>query len=191
MEAELQTHVAFHLTGRRPAAGLDAVDALELTPALFARYRDLARLRYDFPLLLARNAAPGASIQPLSGLLDRVLREIAQGDDGERVSRHVLRLERRIRTLAAQGMRGSLAALWDAAASELAVQADASLQDSLKRARAALKVDGEVVDCDAAMPAALFAHAWRGVQERKAQQLAGNIGPTCGGCHRPYRAAAE
>lgn len=24
-----------------------------------------------------------------------------------------------------------------------------------------------------------------------AKQLAGNVGPTCGGCHRPYRAAAE
>jgi cytochrome c556 len=24
-----------------------------------------------------------------------------------------------------------------------------------------------------------------------AKELAGNIGPTCGGCHRPYRAAAE
>ena len=42
MEAELQRHVAFHLTGRRPAAGLDAIDDRQLTPALFARYRNLA-----------------------------------------------------------------------------------------------------------------------------------------------------
>ena len=175
MDAELKTHVAFHLTGRRAAAGLDAVDALALAPALFARYRDLAQLRYDFPLVLVRNPAPGSSLEPLSGLLDRVLQEIGAGDDGERVSRHVLRLERQIRTLVAEGARGSLAALWDTAASRLAVRTDESLQDSLKRARSALKVEGEVVDCDATMPAALFTHAWRVVQQRKAKKLAGKI----------------
>ena len=47
--------------------------------------------------------------------------------------------------------------------------------DSLKRARSALKIDGDVVDCDAAMPAALFTHAWRVIQERKATKLAGTI----------------
>jgi len=176
MEAELQTHVAFHLTGRRPAAGLDAVDALELTPALFARYRDLSLLRYDFPLVLVKNPAAGSSVAPLSGLFDRVLEEIAAGDDGERVSRHVLRLERQIRALVAEGLRGSLGSLWDTAAERLAVRTDAALQDSLKRARSALKVEGEIVDCDAAMPAALFTHAWHVVQERKAKKLAGDIG---------------
>ena len=175
MEAELQTHVAFHLTGRRPAAGLDAVDALELSPALFARYRDLSLLRYDFPLVLVRNAAPASCVQPLCGLLDRVLQEIGVGDDGERVSRHVLRLEMQIRALVADGVRGSLASLWDSAADRLAVRTDESLGDSLKRARSALKIDGDVVDCDAAMPAALFTHAWRVIQERKAKKLAGTI----------------
>jgi len=53
-------------------------------------------------------------------LLDRVLEEIAAGDDGERVSRHVLRLERQIRALVADGLRGSLASLWDTAAERLA-----------------------------------------------------------------------
>jgi len=175
MEAELQTHVAFHLTGRRPAAGLDAVDALLLAPALLARYRDLSRLRYDFPLVLVANAAPASSVQPLSGLLDRVLQEIGVGDDAERVSRHLLRLEMRIRALVADGVRGSVASLWDTAATALSVRTDESLQDSLKRARSALKIDGDVVDCDAAMPAALFTHAWRVVQERKAKKLAGTI----------------
>ena len=176
MEAELQTHVAFHLTGRRPAAGLDAIDARELSPALFARYRDLARLRYDFPLVLVKNPEPGSCVLPLSGLVDRVLQEIGAGDDGERVSRHVLRQERMIRTLVAEGVRGSLASLWDAAANRLSVRADEPLQDSLKRARSALKVEGEVVDCDAALPAVLFTHAWRVIQQRKAQKLAGDIG---------------
>jgi hypothetical protein len=176
MDAELQTHVAFHLTGRRPATGLDAIDDRQLTPALFARYRDLARLRYDFPVVLVTSPAPGRPcVEPLSGLLDRVLQEIGADDDGERVSRHVLRQERTMRALVAEGMRGSLASLWDAAASRLSVRADEPLQDSLKRARAALKVEGEVADCDATLPATLFTHAWRTLQDRKAGKLAGDI----------------
>ena len=138
MEAELQTQVAFHLTGRRPATGLDAVDALELRPALLARYRDLSALRYDFPVVLVANPAAGPCAQPLSGLLDSVLLEIADGDDGDRVSRHVLRLERAIRALLAEGVRGTLSSLWDTAASRLSVRTDELLQDSLKRARTAL-----------------------------------------------------
>jgi hypothetical protein len=49
MEADLQAHVAFFLTGKRSGDRLDAVDGLDLRPALFAGYRDLAKLRYDFP----------------------------------------------------------------------------------------------------------------------------------------------
>ena len=40
MDAELQTHVAFHLTGRRPAAGLDAIDDRQLQRLLLLRLLD-------------------------------------------------------------------------------------------------------------------------------------------------------
>ncbi len=103
MEAELQSQVAFHLTGRRPAAGLDAVDALALRPALFARYRDLAALRYDYPLLLVED---GERVQALSGVFDRLLQGIAQGEHAERVTRHVLLLERQLRRLSPKAPRG-------------------------------------------------------------------------------------
>jgi len=43
---------AFFSTGRRHAEGVDAIDGLSLRPALLAHYRDLTRLRYDFPLVL-------------------------------------------------------------------------------------------------------------------------------------------
>ena len=116
MEAELQSQVAFHLTGKRPAAGLEAVDSLALRPALLARYRDLTALRYDFPLVLVDGGADGDRVQALSGLVDRLLQDIARGDDAERVTRHVLRLERQLRVLLAEGVEGSLSALWDMAA---------------------------------------------------------------------------
>ena len=41
MEADLQSHVAFFLTGKKTTSDLDAIDRLKLRPALFAGYRDL------------------------------------------------------------------------------------------------------------------------------------------------------
>ena len=46
---------------------------LGLRPALFAGYRDLTALRYDFPLVLIRAAPAQASVQSLSGLFDGAL----------------------------------------------------------------------------------------------------------------------
>lgn len=176
MEAKLQSQVAFHLTGRRPAAGLEAVDSLALRPALLARYRDLTALRYDFPLVLVDRAADGDRVQALSGLVDRLLQDIARGDDAERVTRHVLRLERQLRVLLAEGVEGSLSTLWDMAAERLGVRDDELLRDSLGRARGALKIDGALVDCDAALPGRLLAHAWRVVQDAKAARFRGTVG---------------
>jgi hypothetical protein len=176
MEAELQSHVAFHLTGRRPAGGLEAVDPLALRPALLARYRDLTALRYDFPLVLVDRGADGDRVQALSGLVDRLLQDIASGDDAERVTRHVLRLERQLRELLAEGGEGLLSALWDKAAERLGVREDELLRDSLARARNVLKVDGVLVDCDIALPARLLTHAWRVAQDAKAARFRSTMG---------------
>jgi hypothetical protein len=174
MEADLQKHVAFYLTGKNPGASLDAVDGLKLRPALFAGYRDLTRLRYDFPLVLLDG--PNAPfVQSLSGLFDGILHQIAGGDDGERVTKHVLRLEQEIRALVAAGENGALSALWVTAAGRLA-GTDKLLKDSLSRARAALTTDGEVVDCGAALPARLLTHAWSKIQQQKASKFQEHIG---------------
>ena len=120
MQTELQAHIAFHLTGKRPGGKLESVDGLGLLPAVLAGYRDLTKLRYDFPLVLVSDGADGTFVQPLSGLLDDLLQKVAQGADGERLRRHALRLEQEIRILAADGADGTLRTLWDAAASHLA-----------------------------------------------------------------------
>jgi hypothetical protein len=120
MEADTQAHVVFFLTGRRPAEHLDAVDGLGLRPALFAGYRELSQLRYDFPLLLVAGRTDGQFAQSLSGLIDSALAGIARGSDSERIRKHALRLEQEIRTLAAGGASGTLSALWDKAAGRLA-----------------------------------------------------------------------
>ncbi|MBI4192327.1 MAG: hypothetical protein HY525_17530 [Betaproteobacteria bacterium] len=171
MHSELQAQLAFHLTGNKPGAGLEVVAGLGLHPALFAGYRDLTRLRYDFPLVLVQNATDRGSVQCLCAIVDGVVHEVAQGDDGERLTRHLLRLEQEIRVLMAEGASGALSALWEKAAGRLAARGDDSLKDSLNRASAALKIDGKVVDCGSSMPADLINHAWASVQEKKARKF--------------------
>jgi len=171
MDAELQTQIAFRLSGRKPGADAGSEAGTDARPALLARYRDLAALRYDFPLVLLRDAGDKGYVQCLSGIVDNVVHGLVKDDHGDRLTRHLLRLEREIRVLLAAGARGSLSTLWDDAANRLMAQGDALLKDSLTRARRALKVEGELSDCDNAMPAGLLKRAWTLVQDRKTQNL--------------------
>ena len=89
--------------------------------------------------------------------------------------RNGIRLEREIRKLVAEGVVGPLSKLWDIAAARIGAETDELLQDSLCHLRAALTSDGEVVDCDVAMPFRLFQHLWQVEQERKAQTFRADI----------------
>ena len=162
----------FYLTGERP--GDDPADVGHPGPALFSAYRDLSKLRYDFPLVLVDGDAGGVFVRSLSDIIDGILQEIApRGIEGERLRRHVLALEEEIRTLASRGRKGSLLQLWDLAETTLLSKADdgarKSLSDSLSRARVILLLDGEVIDCGGEMPVKVLTHAWTVVQEIKAR----------------------
>ncbi|MDR2112429.1 MAG: hypothetical protein LBQ62_04910 [Candidatus Accumulibacter sp.] len=173
MEADLQAHVAFFLSGKANTPNLEAIDRLKLRPALFAAYRDLTRLRHDFPLILIAGQPGDACVESLSGLIDGILGKIAHGAGADRLRKHVLRLEQRIRAQAAAGGKESkkLSVLWDKAAAELGKN-DKPMAESLARARANLKVDGEVVDCDGAMPYRMIGHVWALTQAERAQRFA-------------------
>jgi len=174
MDADLQTQLRFHLTGKNAGSGLDTTDGLALRPALLAGYRDLSRLRYDFPLVLVTDQPDAAFAQPLSNLIDGLIARLAHGADAGRLHQHLLQLEQAIRTQVAAGASGRLSALWDKAAAALG-HGDPLLADSLSRARVNLKVDGELVDCQAALPAALIGHAWHQTQARRAAQFGQDI----------------
>ncbi len=168
MEAGIQEQVAFYLTGQRPGAGLQAVDALGLRPALLVRYRDLTRLRYDFPIVLVSDGRTGPTrVQSLSAVVDDVVRAVADGDDGARLARSALRIEQRVRAAVAAGASGSLAALWD--------EATATVADESARLRAALAVDGEVIDCDGNAPSRILHHMWAATQQAKAERARAEI----------------
>jgi hypothetical protein len=167
MHVDLQATVAFHLTGERTGTGLGPIEEPGLRPALLAAYRDLARLRYDFPLVLAHDASGEASVEPLSRRIDRALEAAAADRDADRLRAHALRVEREVRAMAAAGTNGSLHALLGEAACRVAAPPPQELRESLDRLRAALGPDGEVVDCGTEMPARMLAHVWQDVQRRK------------------------
>ena len=145
MHAELNAQLAFHLTGVRNAGELDAVEGLALRPALLAGYRDLAALRYDFPLVFTDKADAGFVV-PLSRLVDEAL----QGAD-ERSRHEALRREHEIRARLAGGAAGRLSEQWNLPL--------------------ALGTDGELADCDASLPVRFLTRAWALVQQRKARRF--------------------
>ena len=172
MNANLRELVRFHLTGARVDGDPD--EAPDVCPALLARYRNLAALRYDYPLVLVQGGGSETYVRSLSNIVDGALKEIApSGIEGERMRKHCLRLETRIRTLASRGVRGTLSELWHRAERELVAESEEEapeiLESDFSRALAALQVDGRIVDCDDTATAALFEHAWMAVQRERSR----------------------
>ena len=142
---------------------LEPVDST-MRPALLAPYRDLTALRYDYPVVLVDDASDEACVRSLTALVDDMLRDGApRGVEGERVRRDVLRAEREIRRLVAEGARGVLSDLWARAAPDLA------------DAAAGLNVDGEVADCDHELARRVVGHAWHSVQRQKARRFHADV----------------
>ena len=173
MQVELQAHIAFHLTGRRARGEFAALANSDLQPAIFAGYRDLTALRYDYPLVLVRDDKQ--PVQSLSGLVDGALKAIAVDSDADRLRKHAHKIEREIRKLVAEGVAGSLKKSLDAAVARVGNKDDELLQDSANRLRAALKLDGEVVDCDRTTPFRVVQHLWQIGQDRKAKTFRGDL----------------
>jgi hypothetical protein len=149
---------------------------MALRPALFARYSALARLRYDFPLVLIEGAGDGPVLQPLTGIMNAILRQTAApGTVGEELRQQVLGLEGAIRERVALGSKDTLTNLWRRCAEHLVSAsgepAFGPLDTNLDRAREALRVDGPVIDCDGATPRAVLVHTWKVVHEARAKEF--------------------
>jgi hypothetical protein len=171
MAAKFQEQLVFHMTGKR-GDGLAPVDIATLRPALLAPYRNLARLRYDYPVVLSEPTADSACVHSLSSVVSVLLADIApRGVEGERMRKHVLRLEQELRALLAGGATGTLAELWAVAAERLGHGSDLTAEKVLRQAADSLATDGELVDCDARLPARLLRHEWKAAQARKAREF--------------------
>ncbi len=165
----------FFATGKSHSEGIDPIDGLGLRPALLARYRDLTRLRYDFPLVLVDSGATAGEVRSLTSIVDQVLQQVApRGLDGERLRRHVLGLEHGIRALCADGVRTTLLERWQQATSSLASPVDSAEQGVLAHVAEKIGMDGRLIDCDASMPSEVVTHLWRAAQERKRRAFRAN-----------------
>jgi len=170
MAATFHEQRVFFSTSRRQGEDVVAIDELGLRPALFAGYRDLSLLRHDFPLVLVADSRGAITVRSLSGIVDEVLMEVApRGIAGERLRKHALALEREIRSRVAAGDIGMLSELWMVAAERVVTEEDENAEEVLRYTAAALKLDGEVVGCDVAMPARFLAHLWEVAHAAKAR----------------------
>jgi hypothetical protein len=150
MAAKFQDQTVFHMTGKRAGDGLAALDS-GFRPALLAAFRDLTRLRYDYPVVLLDGDSGPEYVQSLSSAIGELITELApRGIEGERLRKQLLRLEREIRGLLATGSTGTLTELWPEAAAK-AADTDDSVREVLTRAADALHVDGELLDCSRAL----------------------------------------
>jgi hypothetical protein len=172
-DAQTVDPLIFYMTGKQPGSGRDALAGKR--PALLAAYGDLTRLRYDFPLVLIEGKTNGAPIRSLSSVVDEMLQKIAPpGMESEQLRKMILRIEREIRTLAAAGESGRLSELWDKVATRLE-ETDEAFGKSARIARAAIEIDGVVLDCCAGMATSFIAHLWSAVQESKAQKFRATV----------------
>ncbi len=165
---------AFHLIGRAAESGLDDASCSELKPALYAGFKDLNRVRHDFPLVLGNYDNAGSFARSLSDIVNEALEKTApQGVEGEFTRSQVLSLEREIRMLAADGNGISLAKAWGIAVRRMRARAGNGtlepLDECLKQVQDAFWFDGQVVDCNAALPMAMVRQAWSINQRAKAR----------------------
>jgi len=167
MHSELRAQLAFRFTGLRSQEQSSLADPRALRPALTARHRNLAALRYDYPIVLPFEPAAGDFALTLTAMVDRALGEKAEPS----VCKAALRVEREIRTLLAQGASRTLFGLWELAVNRLVVRGDETLPAVVAAVRKALGPDGEVVDCEAALPRAFVLQAWKTVQKGKAERF--------------------
>ena len=85
-----------------------AADILRIDAEKKTVETSLTTLRYDFPLVLLRDAGDKGYAQCLSGIVDQVVHSLVKDEAGDRLTRHLLRLEHEIRVLAAAGARGTM-----------------------------------------------------------------------------------
>ncbi len=170
MAAKFPDQTVFHMTGKRAGESLAALEP-GFRPALLAAYRDLTRLRYDYPVVLLERDAGGEYVKSLSSVIAEFIADIApRGIDGERLRKQLLRLERELRVLLAAGTTGTLTELWPLAADKAAGRDD-SMREVLTRSAESLDIDGELLNCDGALAARFLRRAWQNVHAERAAQF--------------------
>jgi ferredoxin len=148
----------FHYYGAH--SGAAGPPAEKLIPALLYAYRDLSRVRHEYPICLIDGAGE-LPVKPLSQIFDDLIDAVAgEGDAGVRLRHHCLQIESAIRARTGGENRGKLSTLgrlsdlWNEHAEELLASKSLDedkatlLRTDLESAQNALAVDGEVIPCN-------------------------------------------
>ena len=85
--AGAHAHIAFYLTGRQFSDTLNGIDKLNLKPALFARFKDISEVRYDYPVILVEENLGKSMVESLSSVIDKALLEVKPGIEGDRIKK--------------------------------------------------------------------------------------------------------
>lgn len=160
-------HIAFYLTGRQFSDHLNGIDKLNLKPALFARFKDMTEVRYDYPVILSEENLSKSMVVSLSSVIDKALQELKPGVEVDRIKKTALKIEKEIRFILARGKKGNFSSLWDIAANNHLSGVDKEFQEKMEDFKALIKIDGEVVDCDEKFPERLVKHLWDIAQKNK------------------------
>lgn len=160
-------HIAFYLTGRQFSDHLNGIDKLNLKPALFARFKDMTEVRYDYPVILSEENLSKSMVVSLSSVIDKALQELKPGVEVDRIKKTALKIEKEIRFILARGKNGNFSSLWDKAANIHLSGVDKEFQEKMEDFKALIKIDGEVVDCDEKFPERLVKHLWEIAQKNK------------------------
>jgi ferredoxin len=165
MNSETAALFSFHL-GEIVNCDQPRAIALNRWPALLRRYDNLTSVRHDYPLILIGNDS-GPGIESLAAVVNNLLQRVApKGPSGERLRRHILRLEQEIRTLVYRKETECLSRLWSMAAENQVSEANLSeddkrrLRESFDTGRSALEIDGDVIGCGADTADRVMRHLW-------------------------------
>ncbi len=175
--ADLRT---FYVTAARPAgAGGEGAAPLQenLIPAVLYSYRDLSRVRYDYPLCLPDPAGEEWTT-PLRTIFDRLIEKtVPEGEEGESFRQNLLRLEERIKRFLENEGTGRLSDLWEAAANQILEetrsqkQKDDLIAKQFAAARNALNSDGILLPCNSSTPERLLQAAAGRVWRKKIEKI--------------------
>ena len=175
MQAAHQAQVTFYLTGQSTGEGLDAVAGLGLRPALFAGYRDLTALRYDFPLVLLPDAGDAGAVRSLTEVFDAALERRGRSPTACATTPSAWSAR-----CAASPRRTAAAAFADVVAGGGAAPyrepPTKVLPTSLARLRArSCRPTPRWRIATPRLPGRLFSHAWAAVQRRKAARFRADL----------------
>lgn len=164
---------AFNLVGNTAENGHEDISDLDLQPVLYAGFKDLNKLRHDFPIVLGNYDDAGSYVLSLSDIINKVICEEAPpGVDGEFLRTQLLNLEKEIRTIVSKGAGISLIEAWEKATHTLRLRIGKgflkAFDKCLEQVWGAFNFDGQIIDCISTVPMAMLRQAWAIDQKDKA-----------------------